>query len=69
MGSQASCDHRLSALIDADYLREHDIGIRNPQAARILLAGHIAGVCHDIDPQTSVDDAAQKVVDSIRADL
>jgi hypothetical protein len=69
VGTQAQCVERLTAVVDADYLREHEVEVADEASAIFAIENAIDDVCGQADPDSEVHEAAHQVVHEVEERL
>jgi hypothetical protein len=69
LGSETQCVERLTAVVDADYLREHEVEVSDEASAAFAIENAIADVCGQADPDSEVHEAAHEVVHEVEERL
>ena len=69
VGSEGQCVERLTAVVDPDYLREHDVEITDEASASFAIENAIADVCGRADPDSEVHEAAHEAVHEVEERL
>jgi hypothetical protein len=69
VGTEMQCVERLTKVVDADYLREHDVRVTDDASAAFAIENGIADVCEEADPDSEVHEAAHEVVHEVEERL
>jgi hypothetical protein len=69
VGTETQCVERLTAVIDPDYLREHEVEVADEASAAFAIENAIADVCGQADPDSEVHEAAHAVVHEVEERL
>ena len=69
VGSGAQCVERLTAVVDADYLREHELEVVDEASVAFAIENAIDDVCAQADPDSEVHEAAHGVVHEVEERL
>jgi hypothetical protein len=69
VGTEAQCLARLMAVVDTDYLREHDVEVLDEASAASAIEHAIDEVCGQADPDSEVHEAAHEVVHEVEERL
>ena len=69
VGTEAQCVERLTAVVDADYLREHDVEVVEEASASFAVENAIDDVCGHAEPDSEVHEAAHEVVHEVEERL
>jgi hypothetical protein len=65
MGSGQACIARLTRIVDADYVRAHEVDIEDENATNAAIATGIAAVCAEGPPDQISHEAAHEVVHAV----
>lgn len=66
MGRGKRCNHRLANIIDTAYLAEHDLEVKDKDAATIAVGGAIAEVCMKGPATLTVAEGGEKVIEIVK---
>jgi hypothetical protein len=69
VGTEAQCVERLTAVVDAGYLREHEVEVVDEASATFAIENAIDDVCGQADPDSGVHEAAHEVVHEVEERL
>ena len=69
VGTETQCVERLTKVVDADYLREHDVEVTDEASAAFALENAIGDVCAEAEPDSEVHEAAHVVVHEVEERL
>lgn len=69
VGTEMQCVERLTKVIDADYLREHDVKVTDEASAAFAIENAITDVCGQAGPDSEVHEAAHEVVREVEERL
>jgi hypothetical protein len=69
VGTEAQCVERLTAVVDAGYLREHDVEVVDEASTTFAIENAIGDVCAQADPDSEVHEAAHEVVHEVEERL
>lgn len=69
VGTETQCVERLTKVVDADYLREHDVKVTDEASAAFAIENAIADVCEQAEPESEVHEAAHEVVHEVEERL
>jgi hypothetical protein len=69
LGGEALCVERLTKVVDADYLRRHEIEIVDEGSATLAVEDAIEDVCARADAHETVHEAAHEVVHEVEERL
>ena len=69
VGTEMQCVERLTKVVDADYLREHDVRVTEEASAAFAIENAITDVCGQADPDSEVHEAAHEVVHEVEERL
>jgi hypothetical protein len=69
VGAEAQCVERLTAVVDPDYLRKHEVEVTDEASATFAIENAIADVCGQADPDSEVHEAAHEVVHEVEERL
>jgi hypothetical protein len=65
MGSGQACIARLTQIVDADYVRAHEVTVEDESAANAAIASAIVAVCAEGPPDQISHEAAHEVVHAV----
>jgi hypothetical protein len=69
VGTETQCVERLTKVVDADYLREHDVEATDQASAAFAIENAIADVCAEAEPDSEVHEAAHEIVHAVEERL
>jgi hypothetical protein len=69
VGTEAQCVERLTAVVDPDYLRAHEVEVVDEASATFAIENAIDEVCGQADPNSEVHEVAHEVVHEVEERL